>query len=79
MRRRRRPKPLLVRQMLRDRRKRPQYDEMFTLVVIVPAESDTAIGPFTYPHEADAHAKAIQLEDYTLMTVVPPRARLRVV
>lgn len=65
--------------MLRDRRHRPKYDEVFTVVVIVPRDAGAAIGPFDRPSEADAHARAIQLEDYTLLTVVPPRAHLRVV
>jgi hypothetical protein len=63
--------------MLREHKARRQEDT-FTQVVIVPAEG-AGIGPFEYPSEADAHAEAIGLEDYTLLVVVPPRARLRVV
>jgi hypothetical protein len=59
--------------------KKPAQD-IYTQVVIVPkAKGAVAIGPFQYPAEADAHARAIRLEDYTLLVVVPPRARLRVV
>jgi hypothetical protein len=63
--------------MLRERQQ-PREDT-FTMCVILPKDGLVAIGPFDYPAEADAHAKAIRLEDYTLLTVVPPRARLRIV
>lgn len=77
MRRRRRPKPSLVRQMLKARRQ----EGTFTQVVIVPkgVVDPMAIGPFDSPAEAEAHAKVIGLENYTLLVVVPPRARLRIV
>jgi hypothetical protein len=64
--------------MLREHKARRQEDT-FTQVVIVPAEAGAAIGPFDTPSEADAHARTVGIEDYTLLVVVPPRARLRVV